>query len=1242
MRPHHYGSGSGAQPAGGTFAAAGGRPRTPRRRPARTALGVAVMVVLATLAEAPAATAAGGDLDPGFGAGGVVRAPSGRANAVALVGGGKVVAAGMCCDTSIEGGFRNPNFTLARYNADGSPDSTFDGDGRVSTDFGGDDEALAIVVQADGKVVAAGYTLSGSTTQFALARYNDDGSLDTGFGGDGMVTTAVAGFTDRARGVAIQRVAGVDKIVVAGGSRLSATVTLFGFSLARYNLDGSLDTGFDTDGTAVTTFGPVAEAYALAVQRVGGVDKVVAAGIDGQAPAGDVALARYEPDGGLDPTFDADGKVTTDLGGADAAAAVAVDPAGRLVAAGASDGNFALARYGTAGSLDTTFSGDGVARTNFATPDDAAKAVAIGADGYIVAAGAAGTDFGVARYAPDGARDAGFGGGDGRVTTDLGDFDRALAVAIGADGRPVVAGESGSGSGARFALVRYEVVPTPGPADLAVAVTADPDPVVAGTTLTYSVTVANTGAHPAFAVSLADPLPATALFVSAAPSQGLCAHATGAVTCDLRSLAAGASARVRIVVTPTTAGPLANTATATTTSGDADPADNSATVTTTVTPGTGTWLPAEPLPTGRAGHSATLLATGKVLVVGGTDENFTFLATALLYDPATGAWAATGPLTTGRSDHSASLLADGRVLVAGGRAVGPGGIAAPTSSAEVYDPASGTWAVTDDLTGARDGHSATVLADGRVLVAGGAGPCEGPAAVSLRSAEVYAPGPGATGTWVPAGDLASGRVNHTTTLLTSGEVLAVGGYRGCSLDADSAGPLAGAEVYDPGANAWRATGQTRIPRNYHSATRLGDGRVLVAGGFSSNSSVPSHSSEIYDPAPIDPVSGQRGVWGPTAGLLLTARARHTASMLAGGKVLLAGGERRGEGPGVADAPLSSAEVYDSAVADAEWDSAGVMATARSFHTATVLGEGPTAVCGANCGRVLVVGGTTGLGSFARFASAEIYVPVPQVGALAPASGPTGGGTTVVITGAGFGGATSVAFGSVPATSFTVESSTRIIAVAPAQAAGTVAVTVTTAGGVSPIGPASAFTYQGPDVGDGPGGEPMPGGSLAGYRLVAADGGVFAFGHAPFLGSTGALRLAQPVVGMAATPSGRGYWLVAADGGVFAFGDAPFLGSTGALRLNRPVVGMAATPSGRGYWLVASDGGVFAFADARFLGSTGALRLAQPMVAMAASKTGRGYRLVAADGGVFAFGDAPFRGSTGALRLNRPVVGAAGT
>ena len=167
---------------------------------------------------------------------------------------------------------------------------------------------------------------------------------------------------------------------------------------------------------------------------------------------------------------------------------------------------------------------------------------------------------------------------------------------------------------------------------------------------------------------------------------------------------------------------------------------------------------------------------------------------------------------------------------------------------------------------------------------------------------------------------------------------------------------------------------------------------------------------------------------------------------------------------------------------------------------------------------------------------------------------------------------------------------------------------------------------------------VPSAAFTGYRLAAADGGVFTFGDAPFCGSTGGIRLAAPVVGMASAPVTGGYWEVAADGGIFAFGGAGFYGSMGGKHLDQPIVGMAATPDGRGYWEVAADGGVFAFGDAGFYGSMGGQHLDQPVVGMTSSTDGDGYHLVASDGGIFSFGDAPFSGSMGGRHLDAPVVG----
>jgi hypothetical protein len=153
---------------------------------------------------------------------------------------------------------------------------------------------------------------------------------------------------------------------------------------------------------------------------------------------------------------------------------------------------------------------------------------------------------------------------------------------------------------------------------------------------------------------------------------------------------------------------------------------------------------------------------------------------------------------------------------------------------------------------------------------------------------------------------------------------------------------------------------------------------------------------------------------------------------------------------------------------------------------------------------------------------------------------------------------------------------------------------------------------------------------------------------------GGSQLNEPVVGTAPTPDGQGYWEVASDGGVFAFGDAPFDGSMGGAPLNSPVIGMAGTSNGvcldfsnspcgpvSGYYLVASDGGVFAFA-ANFHGSMGGTRLNKPMVAMMVTADAGGYWEMASDGGVFAFGSAAFEGSMGGQPLNAPIVGSAAT
>jgi hypothetical protein len=178
----------------------------------------------------------------------------------------------------------------------------------------------------------------------------------------------------------------------------------------------------------------------------------------------------------------------------------------------------------------------------------------------------------------------------------------------------------------------------------------------------------------------------------------------------------------------------------------------------------------------------------------------------------------------------------------------------------------------------------------------------------------------------------------------------------------------------------------------------------------------------------------------------------------------------------------------------------------------------------------------------------------------------------------------------------------------------------------------------------------------GYWQATQDGNVYPFGDAGLQDPTAptspadlGLHLVAPIVGMAATPdvaatggpgsgpSGLGYWLASADGGVFAFGDAPYRGSAATVPLHAPIVGIAPTADGGGYWLVASDGGVFSFGDASFFGSAAALPLNAPIVGIAPTVDGQGYELVAADGGVFTFGDAQYAGSLGGTTLEAPIV-----
>lgn len=353
---------------------------------------------------------------------------------IAVQSDGKIIVAGRVADPSTG----NANIGLARYHPDGTLDPSFSGDGKVTTDFGSLDEtAYAVAVQSDGKIVVAGEAYFNSK-QIIVARYNQDGTLDPSFDGDGKVVTNI-GTGASAYAIALSG----NKIVVAGGA-YNFSENAFDFAVVRYLPDGSLDNTFDGDGIAITDLRDNDQAFSLAVQSDG---KVVVAGgayISSNADY-EIAIVRYNTDGSLDNNFDGDGKLTGDYGGYEYARAIAIQSDGKIVVAGEVNYDFALLRYQPNGSLDASFSGDGMVTTNFGY-EEAAWDLVIQGDGKIVATGGtynpstSHSDFALARYLPDGTLDVLFDG-DGKVVTDFGYDEFASAAAI-YSGRLYAAGSS--------------------------------------------------------------------------------------------------------------------------------------------------------------------------------------------------------------------------------------------------------------------------------------------------------------------------------------------------------------------------------------------------------------------------------------------------------------------------------------------------------------------------------------------------------------------------------------------------------------------------------------------------------------------------------------------------------------------------------------------------------------------------------------------------------------------------------
>ena len=386
-------------------------------------------------------------------------------NSVAAQRDGKIIVAGYAEVGGVD------QFVLVRYNSDGSLDTTLKGSGKLTTAVGKDCHGKGVALQGDGKIVVAGYSFKAGGGQcFTVLRYTADGSLDTSFGDAGKVTTSVGGKNDCLESVVIQ---GDGKIAVAGWFNASNN----DFAVVRYNANGTLDMSFNETGKATADFGAHDYGRSVAVHGDGRI-VVTGYTTKSYESKKECALACFKANGSLDTTFNGTGEVTTNFGGDGNAEgrSVAVQTDGKIVVVGyATAGNteeFALARYNADGTLDTSFGDSGQVMTDVGISGSNATGVALQKDGKIVVVGYAvnnsGTnyDFACVRYNTDGKVDQSFGDG-GKVMTSVGQGDgKANSVAVQSDGKIIVAGSVYFGDvtvagsvyvgDSKFAVVRYD------------------------------------------------------------------------------------------------------------------------------------------------------------------------------------------------------------------------------------------------------------------------------------------------------------------------------------------------------------------------------------------------------------------------------------------------------------------------------------------------------------------------------------------------------------------------------------------------------------------------------------------------------------------------------------------------------------------------------------------------------------------------------------------------------------------
>ena len=392
-----------------------------------------------------------GDIDSSFGINGIVITDITTfyetSKSIAIQSDGKIVVG------AVSNAGSNTNFTLIRYDQNGSLDNSFSTNGIVTTDINLNEGINSIAIQSDGKIVAAGYTTTPISKDFTVIRYNQDGSLDNTFSSDGIVITDIAGFPDFGNSIAIQQ---DGKIVVAGSCNYGTNSN--DFAVIRYNPNGTLDNTFSNDGIVTTDIYSSNDfGHSIAIQQDG---KIVVAGVS----SNEFSIVRYNPNGTLDNTFSLDGIFTTHISNTDNTGnSVILQSDGKILVAGSSfigNDKISLIRLNTDGSLDTSFSSDGKVTSNDNYFIEEGYSMAIQPDGKIIVAGTVYFDsqnsgFVIERYNVDGTIDSTFSS-NGIITTDIGNsYEEGYSMAIQPDGKIIVSGLTTNGSNSSFATARY-------------------------------------------------------------------------------------------------------------------------------------------------------------------------------------------------------------------------------------------------------------------------------------------------------------------------------------------------------------------------------------------------------------------------------------------------------------------------------------------------------------------------------------------------------------------------------------------------------------------------------------------------------------------------------------------------------------------------------------------------------------------------------------------------------------------